>query len=410
MPISRIIEVAKLSGAHDFILELPQGYDTRVGEHGSNLSGGQRQRIAIARALIMNPRILIFDEATSALDYESERIIQNNMQWIVRGRTVLIIAHRLTAVRNCDQIITIEKGRIAESGSHDDLIQTNGRYASLWIFKGEPVMFTTLSRVFTGRTDDNEFLPAAIEIVETPPLPAGRITAVTISLFFAIAIAWACLGSVDIIATAPGKIMPTGRTKIIQPLDSGVVRAIRVQDGQKVKAGDVLIEIDSTVSASERDRLRNDYMQAMLDAARLKAALHTEGDPASSFVPPQGATQAQIALQKSMLANQVDELHAKLSDLDQQVAQNIGNRDAVASTINKLTESIPYLDKRTQARKLLLEKNYGSKLDYLTVQQDLVEHQQELEVQKGRLTEAEASIAAHKEQRRQAKTNTSITP
>jgi subfamily B ATP-binding cassette protein HlyB/CyaB len=136
MPIERVIEVAKLAGAHDFILELPQGYDTRVGEHGSSLSGGQRQRIAIARALIMNPRILIFDEATSALDYESERIIQDNMQWIVHGRTVLIIAHRLTAVRNCNQIITIEKGRIVESGSHDELLRAAGRYANLWRLQG----------------------------------------------------------------------------------------------------------------------------------------------------------------------------------------------------------------------------------------------------------------------------------
>jgi subfamily B ATP-binding cassette protein HlyB/CyaB len=136
MPIGRIIEVSKLAGAHDFIQELPEGYDTLVGEHGSSLSGGQRQRIAIARALIMNPRILIFDEATSALDYESERIIHDNMQWIVHGRTVLIIAHRLTAVRNCNQIITIEKGRIVEQGTHDELMRTNGRYASLWRLQG----------------------------------------------------------------------------------------------------------------------------------------------------------------------------------------------------------------------------------------------------------------------------------
>ncbi len=132
MPTPRIIEVAKLAGAHDFILELPQGYDTLVGEHGSSLSGGQRQRIAIARALVTNPRILIFDEATSALDYESERIIQDNMQWIVHGRTVIIIAHRLSAVRNANQIITIEKGRLVEQGSHDELIRAGGRYATLW--------------------------------------------------------------------------------------------------------------------------------------------------------------------------------------------------------------------------------------------------------------------------------------
>jgi ATP-binding cassette, subfamily B, bacterial HlyB/CyaB len=132
MPIADIIAAAKLAGAHDFILELPMGYDTQVGERGSNLSGGQKQRIAIARALIMNPRILIFDEATSALDYESERIIQENMQQIVQNRTVIIIAHRLSAVRNCNRIIAIEKGRIVEDGSHDELIRTNGRYASLW--------------------------------------------------------------------------------------------------------------------------------------------------------------------------------------------------------------------------------------------------------------------------------------
>ncbi|MGC4087281.1 MAG: ATP-binding cassette domain-containing protein [Polyangiaceae bacterium] len=102
----------------------PKGYDTLVGEHGSSLSGGQRQRIAIARALVTNPRILIFDEATSALDYESERIIQDNMQRIVQGRTVMIVAHRLSAVRNCHQIVTIEKGRIVERGSHEELLRT----------------------------------------------------------------------------------------------------------------------------------------------------------------------------------------------------------------------------------------------------------------------------------------------
>jgi subfamily B ATP-binding cassette protein HlyB/CyaB len=133
---NELIEVAKLAGAHDFILELPQGYDTNVGERGCSLSGGQRQRIAIARALVMNPRILIFDEATSALDYESERIIQQNMQHIVQGRTVLIIAHRLSAVRNCHRIITIEKGRIIEDGHHEELVRSVGRYASLWRLQG----------------------------------------------------------------------------------------------------------------------------------------------------------------------------------------------------------------------------------------------------------------------------------
>jgi subfamily B ATP-binding cassette protein HlyB/CyaB len=131
MPMQRVIAAASLAGAHDFILELPEGYDTVVGERGSSLSGGQRQRVAIARALITDPRILILDEATSALDYESERAIQQNMKRISAGRTVFIIAHRLSTVRQADRIITIERGRIVEDGSHDDLIRSNGRYANL---------------------------------------------------------------------------------------------------------------------------------------------------------------------------------------------------------------------------------------------------------------------------------------
>jgi len=136
MSIERVIAAAKLAGAHDFILELPQGYDTIIGERGSTVSGGQRQRIAIARALVTEPRILIFDEATSALDYESERIVQENMRKIAAGRTVLVIAHRLSTVRRADRIITIDKGRIVEDGSHEELIHTGGRYAALHRLQG----------------------------------------------------------------------------------------------------------------------------------------------------------------------------------------------------------------------------------------------------------------------------------
>ncbi|MDD2927149.1 type I secretion system permease/ATPase, partial [Rhodoferax sp.] len=132
-PIEAVIKVAQLAGAHDFISELPEGYDTVVGEQGSSLSGGQRQRIAIARALFTNPRILILDEATSALDYESEAIIQQNMAHICQGRTVLIIAHRLSAVRHAHRIIVMDKGRIVEAGPHDSLVNhPQGLYAYLW--------------------------------------------------------------------------------------------------------------------------------------------------------------------------------------------------------------------------------------------------------------------------------------
>ncbi|TKB72892.1 MAG: ATP-binding cassette domain-containing protein [Nitrospira sp.] len=131
LAMEQVMQAAKLAGAHEFILELADGYDTLVGEHGCSLSGGQRQRIAIARALVANPRILIFDEATSALDYESEAIIQHNMALISNGRTVFVIAHRLSTVRPAHRIYVIEKGELVEEGAHDELLRLNGIYARL---------------------------------------------------------------------------------------------------------------------------------------------------------------------------------------------------------------------------------------------------------------------------------------
>jgi subfamily B ATP-binding cassette protein HlyB/CyaB len=131
MPLEAIIPFAQLAGAHEFICELREGYDTVVGEQGCGLSGGQRQRIAIARALVTNPRILIFDEATSALDYETERALQQNMPAICRGRTVLVISHRLSTIRHADRIVTMEKGTIVEAGKHEELVRRCGPYAHL---------------------------------------------------------------------------------------------------------------------------------------------------------------------------------------------------------------------------------------------------------------------------------------
>jgi len=126
-----ILEAARLAGAHEFISEMPQGYDTPVIERGGSLSGGQKQRIAIARALITNPRLLIFDEATSALDYESEKVIRNNMQAIRRGRTMVVIAHRLSTIRDCDTILVMDQGQVVEAGSHEQLMQQAGPYRRL---------------------------------------------------------------------------------------------------------------------------------------------------------------------------------------------------------------------------------------------------------------------------------------
>ena len=135
-PLQAVMRVAQLAGAHEFISELPEGYDTLVGEQGASLSGGQRQRIAIARALFTDPRILILDEATSALDYESEAVLQKNMAAICRGRTVIVIAHRLSSVRQADRIVVMDRGRIVEAGAHDRLLALEGGlYARLWSMK-----------------------------------------------------------------------------------------------------------------------------------------------------------------------------------------------------------------------------------------------------------------------------------
>jgi hemolysin D len=259
--------------------------------------------------------------------------------------------------------------------------------------------------------EETAFLPAALEIVETPPAPASRMVAFTLILFFAVALLWAGFGSVDIIAAAQGKIVPTGRTKIIQPFETGVVRAIHVQDGQAVKTGDVLVEINSTINAAERDRLQKELLLARLDRARLKAVLAMADNPSAAFVavePPEGATEQQMVFQSTLKDNQIAEFRAKLAGIDRQLAQNEGNRTAVASTIQKIDQSLPWLNSRAKVRKGMATRSYDDKkegeeikVEHYTAQQDLIEHEKEREVQQGRLKEAESSLAALKEQRRQ---------
>jgi hemolysin D len=245
------------------------------------------------------------------------------------------------------------------------------------------------------------FLPAALEIVETPPSPIGRAIGVTIIVLIGLAVAWASFGQVDIIAAAAGRIIPSGHTKVIQPFETGVVRNIHVRDGQSVKAGEVLIDLDPTMNEAELRHLQSDLTAAELDVARLTAALSDEADPLTAFHPPEGATPALISMQRRFLINQIDENRAKLAALDRQTAQRKAELATAAATIDKLEAIIPILQQRVEIRESLYSHATGSKANYLEILQSLVETKQELAVQKSRMDEAGAALAAIIEARAQ---------
>lgn len=249
--------------------------------------------------------------------------------------------------------------------------------------------------------DELAFLPAALEIVETPPSPVGRAIAATIVVVFFLALIWATFGRVDIVASAPGRIVPSGRVKLIQPFETGVVRAIDVRDGQSVKTGDVLIELDPTMTAAEEEHIRSDLVAAQLDVARLRAALSDNADPQAVFQPPAGASTDLIAMQRQFLAKETEEYRAKLAALDRQRAEKQAESDTVAAIINKLEATEPLIQQRYDILKTLADKGLGSKLTYLEVAQTLTENQKELGVQKSRLNEANAALAAIVETRDQ---------
>ena len=252
------------------------------------------------------------------------------------------------------------------------------------------------------RHDELAFLPAALEIVETPPSPLGRATAFSIAAVFIVAVTWACLGTVDIVAIAPGKLIPSGRTKTIQPFETGVVRSIKVHDGQAVKSGDVLMELDTTISAAELSRLKGDLLSAQLDVARTKAALTRNEDPLNAFKPPADATPTQTEMHRRFLVSQSAEQNAKLGAIDQQVKQKEAERATFEASIEKIKATLAPLQQRVEIRQQLFQKELGSKLTYLTEYQDYVAQQQEVSVQQHRSSEADAAISVLMETRTKA--------
>lgn len=247
-----------------------------------------------------------------------------------------------------------------------------------------------------------EFLPAALEIVETPPSPIGRAIALVLVGAFALAIAWASVGTVDIIATAQGRVVPSGRVKVVQPFQTGVIREIHVSDGQKVRAGQLLIELDPTMDRAEQEHIQSDLIAAKLDVARLRAALSNAPDPAVVFDPPDVADPTMIANERLLLVSETRAQRAKLAALDRQAAEKAAQRDTASATIAKISAEIPLQQQRVDMRKYLFDQGLGSKLLYLEEDQQLVTNQKELDVQKSRMNESEEAVQALVEQRAQA--------
>lgn len=255
---------------------------------------------------------------------------------------------------------------------------------------------------FDGAGDEKAFLPAALEIIERPASPLARGTGFVIVAFCLVALLWASLGAVDVVAIAPGRVVASGHTKLVQPLEAGVVRAIRVQDGQQVKAGDVLLEIDATINEAEEGRVAKELAQVRLDVARLQAASVPEGDVEAAFVPPDGADAGQVRIARALLVHQTGEFRAKLDALGRQMEQTEANRAAVEATIAKIEAALPMLKERERLRGYLSDKGYGSRFESISARQDRVEHEKEREVQRSRLVEAHSGLAALQAQRQQA--------
>lgn len=242
-----------------------------------------------------------------------------------------------------------------------------------------------------------EFLPAVLEIQESPPSPLGRIMLWVFVAFFSIAITWAIIGKIDIVAVAQGKIIPGDRIKVIQPLEIGTVLAIHVQEGQTVKQGDPLIELDATSSGADQQRLSNELMTAQLDATRLRALSATA--PESAFTVPAHADRTQAALQKQMLRNQLEEQAARLSALDSAITQRQAEYVTTQDTVAKLEATLPLITQRTQSLKNLADKKLVAENSYLELEQQRLEQHHDLATQRNRLKEITAAIASAEQQR-----------
>jgi len=257
-------------------------------------------------------------------------------------------------------------------------------------------------RMLAGRRHELEFMPAAIEIMESPPSPIGRAIIWTLIASLIAAVVWSCLGRIDVVAVAQGRVVPTGRSKVVQPMEGGIVKAIHVLDGQIVKAGQVLIEIDTTQTGADREHLAADLMAARMDAARLKAAQAVD-DPMSAFAPPPGAGQNLVHMHEILLASQVEEHRSRIASLMQEIARKRADQAGIEAAIVKHERTLPLVREQADARLRLSERGYFPRLIALDSMQRSIEVEQDLTVARHQREETLAAIASLERQVSQVK-------
>lgn len=245
-----------------------------------------------------------------------------------------------------------------------------------------------------------EFLPAAVEILETPPSPTGRLLAMALCAFLAIAIGWAWIGKINVVAVAEGRIVPSGYSKVIQPLETSVIKAIHVQDGQSVRQGEVLVELDPTAPAADLERINRELMEAGIVIARLRATL-ASGE-SGSFAPPKGADANVLRVHRELMAQELAQQAARLQAIDREIEGNEADGAAITAEIKKLQQTVPMMRERVKARKTLVDKDLAPRMDLLEMQEQLVQQEQDLVAAKARLKESSARIAGAQQQRAEA--------
>lgn len=249
--------------------------------------------------------------------------------------------------------------------------------------------------------DELQFLPAALEIQETPPSPIGRAITWSIVVLFLLAVIWACFGKVDIVAVAQGKVVPSDRTKVIQPLEIGTVSAIHVKEGQRVKKGDLLIELDATGTQADATRLGNEYGTTQAELARASALVHamqTNRTPVAHW--PKSTTTDVLAPQQQLLTSQWQQYQSRLSALDSEHSRRQSELAGTEEQIKKLEATLPLVTERTESLKTLADKQLVARHDYLQLEQQRIEQSQDLASQKQHRQELIANLAQLKEQRK----------